>query len=73
MSIYVYTRCLIFHNVFFGPLYIPYGIIVKCIHFPPFLNKEFYALLLAMLRERERERERDLGFQDKYASRERGI
>jgi CII-binding regulator of phage lambda lysogenization HflD len=42
--------------MYFLGLYIYHLIyIVKCIHFYPMLNREFYALLLAMLWERERE------------------
>jgi hypothetical protein len=46
VSIYVYTRCLIFHNVFFGPLYIPFGIYCQVYPFPFFVKKEILCVVV---------------------------
>jgi hypothetical protein len=46
VSVYVYTRCLIFHNVFFGPLYIPFDIYCQVYPFPSFVKKGILCFVL---------------------------
>ncbi len=54
MSVYVYTGCLISQFIFFGPLYIPYGIHCQVYPFPSFVKEGILCSVVGhVLKERD--------------------